>query len=125
MVDARVGAPTGPNAAVYLTVEAYGATDTLLSATTEVADSAELHETNMADDGTMSMQQAPGFDLPAEGELVLEPGGKHIMLLGVDDLEVGATVSVTLRFANAGDLQVDVEVVEPAETMNHDMGDDS
>ena len=125
MVDARVGAPTGPNAAVYLTVEAYGEMDTLVSASTDVADSVELHETNMADDGTMSMQQAPGFDLPADGELVLEPGGKHIMLVGVDQLDVGATISVTLQFAGAGDLQVDVEVVEPAETMDHDMGDDS
>ena len=125
MVDARVGAPTGPNAAVYLTVEAYGEMDTLVSASTDVADSVELHETNMADDGTMSMQQAPGFDLPADGELVLEPGGKHIMLVGVDQLDVGATISVTLQFAGAGDLQVDVEVVEPAETMDHDMGDGS
>jgi copper(I)-binding protein len=109
---------------VYLTVEAYGEMDTLVSASTDVADSVELHETNMADDGTMSMQRAPGFDLPADGELVLEPGGKHIMLVGVDQLDVGATISVTLQFAGAGDLQVDVEVVEPAETMDHDMGDD-
>jgi periplasmic copper chaperone A len=95
-MNARIGKPTGPNAALYFTAEGYGQDVVLTGATTEVASSVQIHETTTADDGTMGMQEIGSLDLPADGQLVLEPGGHHLMLLEADRLEVGSTVEVTL-----------------------------
>ena len=122
VLDARIGQPTGPNAALYFTAEnrSDGA-DVLEGATTDVAVSAELHETVTRDDGTMGMQ---ALDAPLEvvggGSLVLEPGGIHLMLVDVDRLEVGDTVVVTLTWQIAGEMEIEAEVVDPADTMEHD-----
>jgi copper(I)-binding protein len=43
----------------------------------------------------------------------LAPGGMHVMLLGlVSRLEAGTHVGLTLLFANAGEVAVDVTVVD-------------
>ena len=66
------------------------------------------------DDGgeaTMSMTPVERIDL-ASGEVVtLEPGGLHLMLFDlVEPLEVGETFELTLRFQDAPDEIVEVEV---------------
>jgi copper(I)-binding protein len=114
--EARVGAPTGPNAALYFT--ASGGPDALLSASTDVAADVQIHETLIGEDGTMSMRHIPRLDVPVGEELVLEPGGFHLMLVGVDELEVGATIEVTLAWENAGEMTVKAEVVEPSDTID-------
>jgi copper(I)-binding protein len=119
--EARVGAPTGPNAALYFT--ARGGPDALLSASTDVAGDAQIHETVIGEEGTMSMRQVPRLEVPAGGELVLEPGGFHVMLLGVDELQVGATIEITMVWETAGEVTVDAEVVEPSNTI-YDMEDE-
>jgi len=119
--EARVGAPTGPNAALYFT--ARGGPDALLSASTDVAGDAQIHETVIGEEGTMSMRQVPRLEVPAGGELVLEPGGFHVMLLGVDELQVGATIEITMVWETAGEVTVDTEVVEPSNTI-YDMEDE-
>jgi copper(I)-binding protein len=115
--NARIGQPTGPNAAFYFTASGYGEDDNLVAASTDVAESVELHETVMGDDGTMGMQPVDRLELPADGTLVLEPGGYHIMLIGADRLDVGSTVEVALQWEKAGEEKVEAEVVEPSETM--------
>lgn len=127
VTDARVGQPTGPNAAVYFTASSGGEADRLIGAATDAAASVELHETAMGDDGTMGMAPVDGLDLPAGGELVLEPGGYHLMMIDADRLEVGDTVEVTLTWESTGDMVLEAEVVEPSDTMGHDdmdMGDE-
>jgi hypothetical protein len=94
---------------------------------TDVAASVEIHESSMGDDGAMSMQPVDRLDLPADDDLVLEPGGYHLMLLDVDRLEVGDTVEVTLSWEQAGDMTIEAEVVAPGDTMGDDemdMGDE-
>jgi copper(I)-binding protein len=56
----------------------------------------------------------------AGSSLVFEPGGLHLMLLDVDRLEVGDIVVVTLNWQTAGDMEIEAEVVDPAETLEHD-----
>jgi hypothetical protein len=114
---ARVGAPSGPNAALYFT--ARGGPDALVSASTDVAREAQIHETVIGEEGTMSMRQVLRLEVPAGGELVLEPGGFHLMLVGVDELAVGDTVEITLVWENAGEVTVSAEVVEPSDTMGN------
>jgi len=101
--------------AVYMTINAGGDGDTLIgvSVDSSVAMMAELHETSMNDEGTMAMQQVPNMPIPADGELSLEPGSFHIMLMQLaEPLETGAEFPVTLTFENAGEVTVDVEVRE-------------
>lgn len=124
ILDARVGQPSGPNAALYFTATSGGQADRLLGASTDAAASVELHETTMGDDGTMGMRALDGVDLPAGGELVLEPGGYHLMLIDADRMEVDETIVVTISWEQAGDMTVEADVVEPGETMDQGhMGD--
>lgn len=117
--DARIGLPTGPNAALYLTATGSGA-DRLVGASTTVARHVELHETVVDEDGSTVMAPVDGFDFDDGGSLVLEPGGGHLMLVDVDRLELGESVEVTLTWERAGDMVIRAEVVEPAEAMIHD-----
>ena len=75
---------------------------------------------NLRDNGTMGMRHVESLDLSANGSLVLEPGGHHVMLMGVDRLEIGTMVDITLQWENAGDQVIQAEVVSPADT---DLGD--
>ena len=119
VTDARVGQPTGPNAALYLTARGYGDTDTLIAAATDAAETVEIHQTTSNDDGTMGMRPVGSLDLPADGELVLEPGGYHIMLIGADRQDIGAMIEVTLTWSKAGEQTIQAVVVDPSETMDH------
>lgn len=120
VVDARLGEPTGPNAALYFTASGGGGPDRLVGARATVAAEIKIHETTVDEDGTMSMRPVDGLDLPADGELVLEPGGYHLMLMDVDRLEAGDEVEVTLIWENSGELTIPVDVVAPADTINDD-----
>lgn len=119
--DARVGAPTGPNAALYLAVTNQGGEpDLLVGATTDVAERVEIHETTMDANGTMGMRAVEGIDAPPGETIVFEPGGLHVMLVGVDRLVEGESVDVILHWEVAGDIDVEAEVVAPTETMGHE-----
>lgn len=122
IIDPRIGEPTGPNAALYLTVETDGS-DRLLGASTDVASRVEIHETEMADDGTMTMTPVEGLDVGADAALVLEPGGKHLMLVEAQRLQAGETVEVTLRFQDAGEITIDAEVISPQDALRGMDGD--
>jgi periplasmic copper chaperone A len=105
------GAMTAGNGAVYVTIINHGTdTDALLSASTDVATTAELHAT-AEHDGKMVMRPLPKFDVPAGGKLEMKPGSYHIMLLGLKrDLKPGETVSVGLSFEKAGQMSVEAPV---------------
>lgn len=114
--DARIGQPTGPNAALYFTVNADGA-DRLVGARTTVASSVQIHETVIGDDGTSSMHEVGGIDVATGEEVALEPGGLHLMLVEVTTLEAGDRVEVVLDWEEAGEMVIEAEVVAPDETM--------
>lgn len=117
--DARVPVPAGPNGAAYMTLTGDGAADRLVGAETTIAERVELHESSMRE-GAMSMRQVDGVDIPAGGDAVLEPGGFHLMLVGVDrDLAVGDTVDITLTFERTGDQTVSADVVPPGDVQMH------
>lgn len=120
VLDARLGEPAGPNAAVYFTASGGAGPDRLLGARTAVAAEVQLHETTTGEDGTTSMRPVDGLDLAAGGELVLEPGGYHLMLVDVERVEAGDEVDITLIWENSGESTIPVDVVAPAETMRDD-----
>jgi periplasmic copper chaperone A len=101
--------------AAYLTVRNGGdQDDRLVGVSSEVADKAELHSSVMQD-GVMKMRAVEGLDVPAHGEAVLEPGGLHIMLIGLKaPLEEGKSFALTLEFENAGEIEVTTTVEDIA-----------
>lgn len=117
--DARVTEPAGPNAALYFTATSDNG-DRLLSASTAEAASVQLHETRMDSDGTMAMVPVDVMEIPAGGELKLEPGGLHLMLLDAESFTEGSEIEVTLVWENAGEQTYSIEVVAPGDTMGHD-----
>ncbi|MEZ4559771.1 MAG: copper chaperone PCu(A)C [Caldilineaceae bacterium] len=80
----------------------------------------ELHDMKMEND-VMVMFPVEGGEIPIPaGETVeLKRGSLHIMCIEKEaPVEVGATVTVTLHFANAGDVEVTAPVVAPDSGMD-------
>ncbi|WP_244296699.1 copper chaperone PCu(A)C [Paenarthrobacter nitroguajacolicus] len=77
---------------------------TIVSAAAPVATMVELHETVMGSDGTMKMQaKQGGFVVPARGELKLEPGANHIMLMDLTKpVQAGDEVTFELKTSDGG-----------------------
>lgn len=94
-----------------MTITGHGSADRLVGATSPWAPTVELHET-INDGGVMKMRPVPGgFEVPATGSLELKPGGKHIMLIGLNKpLVNGEEIEITLRFEKGGEITVKVPV---------------
>jgi len=59
----------------------------------------------------MKMRQVTGYDVPANGEFELKPGGAHLMFVDIKrSFKQGEKVPVTLKFEKAGELSVEFEV---------------
>jgi copper(I)-binding protein len=88
--------------------------DRLTGAQTDVAEVAEIHETRIEGD-VMKMQLLPnGLEIPAEGEVLLKPGGYHVMLIGIkQDLNIGDMITVVLEFEKSGRMTVEAPVKQP------------
>lgn len=93
--------------------------DRLLAASTPAAERVELHSMKMEGD-VMRMRQVEGIDLPAGATVKLEPGGLHLMFMGLKaPLTAGSRVPLTLRFEKAGEVRVDVAVESPTAMPDH------
>jgi copper(I)-binding protein len=62
-------------------------------------------------DNVMRMRQVPAIELPAGKTVALQPGGYHVMLMGLKHPVVeGDTVPLTLSFANRDGSRETVQV---------------
>jgi periplasmic copper chaperone A len=94
------------------------ADDALTGVSSPAAEVAELHLSSMDDEGMMSMAQVPQIPIPAHGDAVLEPGGYHLMLIGlVEPLTEGMEVELDLEFMTAGPMTVSAPVMAEAPAM--------
>jgi hypothetical protein len=114
---ARASASMQNAGAGYMVITGGDSADQLVGVTVDssVAAMAELHETSMimSDDGSdmMTMKQVSSISIPANGEVPLEPGGYHVMMMNLTEpLVVGSEFVITLTFENAGDIDITVEV---------------
>jgi len=87
------------------------APDRLVSASTDIADRVELHS-HVMDGNVMRMREVEGgIPLPPGEPVKLQPGGLHIMLLGLKKpLVSGSHFPLFLSFEKAGNVQVEVPV---------------
>ena len=109
---ARASIGKAPNSAAYMTLMTHGdSTDTLIAVSTPVADKAELHN-HVMDDGIAKMRQVEAIEVSPGEPAALEPGGLHIMLIGLKQaLEEGTDFPLTLVFENAGDVTLEVPIL--------------
>lgn len=95
--------------AVYMMiVNDGGAADTLVGASTPVAEMAMVHTFEVVN-GVWSMQMLKGADVCPGVPTVFTPGYLHIMLAGVR-AELPSTFPITLKFKNAGDITTEVSL---------------
>lgn len=94
----------------YMVIVNTGQADALVDASTPVAERVELHQTRM-DGGMMKMRRVGKVDLPVGATVRLEPGGLHMMLIGLKQpLAEGAKLPLVLRFEKAGEVKVELKV---------------
>lgn len=89
----------------------------LSGATTPSFERVEMHKTEIKD-GVASMIRQKALDIPANGSLLFESGGYHLMLIGpVKPLHAGDKVEMSLQFANGDVLPFSAEVRKDMEGM--------
>ncbi|KOR31138.1 hypothetical protein TI04_02420 [Achromatium sp. WMS2] len=107
----RAVPPGQPNTAAYMVLTNPTATDQdLVRAESSVCDVVELH-THIMEDGMMKMRAIPKITVPANGQVALQPGGLHVMLIGLKaPLALGEKVAVTLVYADGSQQTVEAPV---------------
>ncbi|MGY8823674.1 MAG: copper chaperone PCu(A)C [Candidatus Latescibacterota bacterium] len=107
--EAWVREPPGghPIAAAYFLLE--NPTDealVLVGAESPVVERVEIHLMSHKD-GKMRMRQIQSLQIPAKGNLVLQPSGLHLMLIGMEQApKAGESIELTLRFADGQNKKV-------------------
>ena len=110
---ARATAASQRNGAAYMTIHNKGSLpDRLVAAAAEVSERVELHNHEIDAQGVARMRQVTGgIELPPGQAVALQPGGLHVMLLGLGGpLEDGQSFPLRLRFEKAGEVTVEVSI---------------
>jgi copper(I)-binding protein len=110
---ARSSGAMGRSGAAFMVIRNTGAEDDrLVAATSDISQRVELHTHKETDDGVMRMMEVEeGFPIPAGGMHALARGGDHVMFMGLNEaMEQGDTVTVTLTFEKAGDMELEIPV---------------
>jgi copper(I)-binding protein len=115
----RAVPPGQANSAAFMTLTNQSNEDrALLAAETDAAEVVELH-THRMEDGMMRMRQIDQIDLPAGEAVILEPGGLHVMLIGLaQPLTPGDSVELTLGFDDGSQESLTL----PVKRIEHGMG---
>lgn len=118
----RGSVPGQKNGAGYLTIQNAGASSNALqSANSDRADRVELH-TIIKEDGVAKMREVKQIDVPAKGSVTLQPGGYHVMFIGLTQpFKEGESIDVKLNFANGESTTVSFVVKAPTFMGNNKM----
>lgn len=114
ITDIRVRAqPPGiPNSAGFFRVNNPGADAAIVGVSSTIAAATELHTHTAGPDGMMQMRQVPRIDLPSGQVVSFEPGGLHVMFIGLSgEIKAGTSVAFTLRFDDGSERTVSAPAV--------------
>ncbi len=101
----RLAANPQAPAVAYFDVKGGPTPDRLLMVSSPLIIRAELHET-MTTGNMTGMKPLTGVDIPANGEVRFEPGGKHVMLFNLNpSIKAGDTVQMNFTFASGTTMQ--------------------
>jgi len=120
--DAFARATPGPvkNGAVYLTLKNDTMVDRrVVSAETTRAEKAELH-THIMENDIARMRRVDHVAAPKHGEAKFQPGGNHIMLMGLHGpLKMGEEFPLALILDGGTRVETTVAVIKPGGTKAH------
>jgi copper(I)-binding protein len=103
--------PDSPSAG-YFTVHGGPQDVQLLSVSSPVAIRSEMHETMTGMTGMAAMQPITSVAVPAGEEVAFEPGGRHVMLWGINPgIAPPKRLTLILTFSNGARLQVPAQTV--------------
>jgi periplasmic copper chaperone A len=108
----------------YVTIVNNGKTDDrLVSASSDISDTTEIHESKMAN-GVMEMHEVKdGLAIPAGATVALQPGGYHIMFVGIKQaVKAGSEIHAVLNFEKAGKVDVTFPATSSPGAMAPDTG---
>lgn len=93
--------------------------DRLIAIESPIAAQAMLHTTEFSPEGIARMTHLPALEIPAQDTIVLEPGGLHVMFMGLTASVVeGQMLPATLVFEKAGRIGIEF-MVDPADGVDH------
>ncbi len=112
---------TPPNAKVggaYMTLMNHGDATRLTGARSDIANRVEIHNHEMDANGVMRMREVEGgLPIGKNDSVALQPGGLHIMLMGLKkQLKKGESLDLTLEFADGEVVDVTVPIKSIAAT---------
>ncbi|WP_241085514.1 copper chaperone PCu(A)C [Candidatus Vondammii sp. HM_W22] len=82
----------------------------LVSAESNISNVVELH-THVHDKGMMRMRRIEQIVIPAGGNVKLQPGGNHVMLIGLKQIPMpGDSAELTLVFEDGSKITLSVPV---------------
>lgn len=108
---ARAVATGHPNSAAFMVLKNTSDHDlALIKAYSNVSKVAELH-THKKEGGMMRMRQVEKIVIKAGSKTVLQPGGLHVMLIGLNqELKAGNNVDLELEFDNGEKVKLAVPI---------------
>lgn len=117
----RAVPPGQPNGAAFMALTNQSDSDhVLVAAESSVAEAVELHNHTM-EDGMMRMRRVERIDLGARETVSFQPGGLHVMLIGLArQLEPGQQVDLTLIFEDGSRTRFEM----PVQKISVGAGDD-
>lgn len=122
-VVAKATLPGQPVAGGYMKIANSGSeADRLIGGDAVFAGKVEVHEMAMEGDVMKMRPVEGGLEIPAGGEVILKPGGLHIMFMKLaEPLNEGEMRDVTLEFENAGkvDVKFMVAKIKSGDSMDH------
>jgi periplasmic copper chaperone A len=118
---ARAVPPGQTNSAAFMSLTNQDDTDhSLAGAESDASKVVELHSHTM-EEGMMKMRRVEKVDLPAGETVKLEPGGLHVMLIGLErQLSPGEDVEITLIFEDGSRSTLTAPVKKVGAKMEHE-----
>ncbi len=103
--------PGQETSAGYLSITNSGDQDQVLqSFSTSAAQMVQLHTTTMSN-GMMSMDKVNDLVVPAGGSIEMQPGGLHLMIMGVDkESFAGESLDMQISFVSGDVLEINVPI---------------
>ena len=114
---ARESPPLVTTGAAYLKIISVSdQADRILGISGAVAKTIEIH-THLTENGMTKMRPVEALDVAATETTILEPGGLHVMLIGLKaPLKKGDVFPLTFKFEHAGEISVNVIIKSINET---------
>ena len=107
----RATPPHAKNSAAFMVINNGDTKEIkLVAASSDIAERVELHN-HVMEDGLMKMRQVEQISIKAENKTALQPGGYHVMFIGLKQaLKDGESVTVKLYFDNGEEIIVDAPI---------------